>query len=792
MRCAWYLAFLGWALVALGQPRLVKRQEGGVEFPEDEIPPGSPCSTNTGAGGRCVPLVRCPFYTSDVELLAQNVCPLQSGGNENGVCCPNAPVTPPGESPVRPPTITPFSQTPVPGLTIRSNDIGESSSAATENIQERDELERTLLQRGLVVQPGTTEALHLAIVFADPISQALGRQGLLATETSKDLSTRLNLSPSQSTFALPKVSIAQTPVESTCPKEPVCPATKYRTLDGSCNNLEHRDWGKSSRAFQRMMPPMYADGLSQPRVATDGTPLPSARLVSTTILKANVVEYPDISIFFQAFGQFVDHDITLTPTTRGANGTGIRCCPPEITPELRHPECMMIDIPGNDPFYQQFSQTCMEFVRTIVAPPPTCTLGPREQINSLTNYIDGSQIYGSTDQQADRLRSKNGGKLRAGGGNVGREFPPHSNGGGCTGDGSRQFCFQAGDVRAVEQPPLATIQVAFFREHNRIADELAKLNPGWSDEVLYQETRRIVGAIIQNVVYNEFLPVVLGNRVMKRFDLTLQKEGFKDGYDPNLDATIFNEFATAAYRFGHSAVPGLVKLLGEGNQESSQQLRDHFLQSYDTSMYNNYVRGLITQGSEVIDENVTPEITNHLFQRNNQFGLDLPAINMQRGRDHAIGTYTQARKTCGLEEVKSFQDLSKFMEANIANQFSQLYKNVDDIDLWIGGVVEKPLPGATVGPTFACIIAEQFKRSKNGDRFWFERGNTESAFSEAQLAQIRQSSLARILCDNSDITSVQPLALLKPTSWNQQVPCDSQTIPKMSFRPWRNEPVWTK
>lgn len=652
----WLLMF-----TAVFAKKVVKRQDN--EFPEQ----GPPCTTDSGVNGVCSPLNECPSAFDTIEILARNTCPMQEG---NGVCCPDQPVGI-GASPIGPPSVVPVFSTDT--LTLRSNDIGDSGNIANSVIELRDALERELLQRGLFVQPGTTEDLHNAIVFADPQSRELGRQGLLAEETSKDLSTRLQVSAS----ALPSVSLSQTPVATACPKEPTCPATKYRSFDGSCNNVEHKDWGKSFRAFQRMTPSQYADGLQQPRVATDGTPLPSARLVSSTILKDRVKEFPDISALYMAYGQFVDHDLTLTPSARGANNTGILCCPPRITDDLRHPECLQIEIPSNDPFYSGFSQTCMEFVRTISAPPPTCTLGPREQINQLTNYIDASQIYGSNDEQAERLRSKSGGKLTAGGGSGGREFPPHRDGGGCRGGnvGSGLFCFQAGDVRSTEQPQLATLQVAFFREHNRIADELAKLNPGWGDEQLYQESRRILGAIMQHITYNEYLPLVLGTRVMKRFNLLLNKEGYKDSYDANLDATIFNEFATAAFRFGHSTVPSVARLVNENLGAEEQRLRTKFLQPYETRLFDNYVRGSLVQGSEFIDEDVTQELTNHLFETGNRgFGLDLPALNMQRGRDHAIGSYTQVRKICGLEEVQSFQDLNKYMDSSIATQFSQLYK----------------------------------------------------------------------------------------------------------------------
>ena len=103
---------------------------------------------------------------------------------------------------------------------------------------------------------------------------------------------------------------------------------------------------------------------------------------------------------------------------------------------------------------------------------------------------------------------------------------------------------------------MAVTQTVFLREHNRVAAELARLNPRWDDERLYQEARRIVIAEMQHITYNEWLPIVIGRNMMQEFGLNPLESGFSSDYDANLNPAILNEFATAAFRFGHSLIPG--------------------------------------------------------------------------------------------------------------------------------------------------------------------------------------------------------------------------------------------
>lgn len=92
--------------------------------------------------------------------------------------------------------------------------------------------------------------------------------------------------------------------------------------------------------------------------------------------------------------------------------------------------------------------------------------------------------------------------------------------------------------------------------------------------------------------------------------------------------------------------------------------------------------------------------------------------------------------------------------------FSQVYDDPWDVDLFPGAMVEYPVKGGLLGPTFSCIIAQTFRNLRRGDRFWFENP---TEFTETQLRAIRNITLARVMCDNSDaIETIQPIVFLAP------------------------------
>jgi len=604
----------------------------------------------------------------------------------------------------------------------------------------------------------------------------------------------------------PEIDFTQTNLASRCPGDPVCNRfanrEPYRTYDGSCNNLRHTAWGKSNTPYTRILPPDYEDGINEVRkTGVTNAPLPNPRTVSLATVRWSERADPKSTVMLMQWGQFIDHDLSLAATTPmfTPQGTSIDCCNRKLLldPKLKHPACISVLLPDADPFYARFNVGCMNLVRNAPSPPIGCRLRYREQLNQLTAFIDGSMIYGNDEQQALGLRRFRGGLLKSSQIN-GQEFLPFDAriGEGCilptAGIRRGMRCFVAGDNRVNELTGLVTTHALFLREHNRIARLLWSLNPRWSDEKLFQEARRVVIAEIQHITYNEWLPLIVGPVVLQDFRLELSSTngGYSLDYDPETDPSIINEFAGAAYRL-HSLVQGAFNFQTEDGQLIQQfKLRQIFnnpASLYREGNYDACIHSMINEPSQSLDNHFTEELTNHLFQdTNSSFGMDLVTINIQRGRDHGIPGYNFFRQACGLTRLSSFQQLDAVMAEGAGRIFAQLYAHVDDIDLFIAGNYEKKLKDAMVGPVFACIIGEQFRRLKIADRYWYENGNQAGAFTPSQLSEIKRTSLARIICDNSDqIERIQPLAFLRPAKWNPKIDCEQ--IPWVDLRHWQTE-----
>jgi hypothetical protein len=338
-------------------------------------------------------------------------------------------------------------------------------------------------------------------------------------------------------------------------------------------------------------------------------------------------------------------------------------------------------------------------------------------------------------------------------------------------------CFLAGDVRVNEQLGLLTMHTIWMREHNRIADELARLNTRWDSETVFQVARQIVGAELQKITFQDYLPLLLGEgmELISKFS-----------YDANTNPGIPNAFATAAFRFGHSQIRPQFDRLDQNFQPLSigpLSLIDSFFQPNQYSASGGtdpILRGLLARQARRTDEFVNDVLTNHLFQTNaSSHGMDLASLNIQRGRDHGLPPYMTwkrwAKRECGVS--------SDFNSDLTMVRLLQTYGTLETVDLWVGGLAEKPLPGGVLGATFACIFARTFSAIRNGDRFYYDNTDLSNAtFTSQQRAAINNASLSRVICDNADnIQEIQPNAFRGD---QPREPCTS--LPMVDLTAWMN------
>ena len=546
--------------------------------------------------------------------------------------------------------------------------------------------------------------------------------------------------------------------------EDICFHAKYRSVDGSCNNHINKLWGASLTPLKRLLEPQYENGFNtpiglDPEKLYNGFKKPNARLISTKLISSKTTtKDPDLTHMIMQWGQFLDHDIdhSMEAVSRETFRTGQTCgatCSFE-------PPCFSILVPESDPRIQQ--NGCIEFTRSS----PSCGSGTtsvffenlqkREQLNRLTSYIDASQVYGSSFDLATSLRNLTNdfGRLREGiTYDYGKPLLPFNDGHpiDCRRDprDSNIGCFLAGDVRANEQLGLLSMHTLWFREHNRVAEELRQLNPHWDGDVLYQETRKVIWSSMQHITFEHWLPKIIGQKGMEMI-------GPYQGYKPQVDASISNVFATSALRFGHTLISPIMKRLNSNFTsipEGDIPLHKSFFSPWrlvEEGGLDPIIRGLFASPAKMPmpNEGLNDDLTERLFEVAHTVALDLAALNIQRGRDHGLPSYTEWMEYCQLGSHQSWKSLGKYIkDEEKLKVLKDIYGHPDNVDVWVGSILEEKVEGGRVGPTTRCLLVEQFKRLRDGDRFWYENP---SVFSAAQLTQVKQVTLSRIICDNAD------------------------------------------
>ncbi len=510
------------------------------------------------------------------------------------------------------------------------------------------------------------------------------------------------------------------------------PRPDIQSLDGSGNNLGQLEMGAAHQQLLRRSRVRYPDGVA----ALAGANRPNPRTISNLVhaQSASIPNDLGFSDMLWQWGQFLDHDIDLTDGVDPA-------------------EIAAIPIPAGDEYFDPdgTGTQLMSFNRSVFDPESgTGRSNPRQQINEITAWIDASNVYGSDEERSRALRRMDGsGQLRTSRGNL----LPFNDQGLPNAGGTGDNLFLAGDVRANEQVGLTAMHTLFVREHNRIARRLANAEPHLDGEQIYQRARREVIAIMQVITYNEFLPALLGPDALSPYA----------GYDSDVEGGILNEFSTGAYRLGHTMLsPFLLRLDANGAESESGHLSlaDAFFRPdrlIREGGIEPVLRGLAAQECQAIDVYLVDEVRNFLFGLPGQGGFDLATLNIQRGRDHGLGSYNDARRAFGLRPVRRFDQISSKPE--VRERLQQAYGSPADMDLWSAGLAEDPVENAIVGETFHAILVAQFEALRDGDRFWYQH-----ILPAPEARRIARTRLADVIRRNTRIGSeLQDNAFVIPT-----------------------------
>ena len=489
--------------------------------------------------------------------------------------------------------------------------------------------------------------------------------------------------------------------------------------------------------------------------------LPSPREISNTVCynpNGMVLDEDGLSDMNWLWGQFITHDIDFTLTQNGrVDGAAER---------------IDIPVPSGDLWMdpQGTGANMIMMFRSIYNQSTGIENIPREYPNSVTGWIDGSSVYGSSQETADWLRTGQGGQLKVTSDPNGDLLPlaaeddetaPSMSFVGF----SASERYIAGDSRANEHVGLTAIHILFVREHNRIAEVLESQNPEWTDEDLYQSARKYVTALMQQITYQEYLP-----------SMNIYSDWGE--YDSAVDPSISNAFATLAFRMGHSQIGPLTLRLEENRTsipQGSIAMENGF---WDPNSLvtdggiDPVLRGLAFTTQEANDVGYIHALRNMLFGAPGMGGMDMCAIDIQRGRDHGIPDYGSFRDLVGLEVANNWSDVTS--DSELASRLDSIYPNVSSSDPLIGMYAEdhnwthyfpeydeNRTIHSTVGPTMHQIIRDQFHRLRVSDPLFYE---WDPDLSEV-LDEIRNTTLTDIILRNTGIEGMVCLSMISEQHW---------------------------
>ena len=291
--------------------------------------------------------------------------------------------------------------------------------------------------------------------------------------------------------------------------------------------------------------------------------------------------------------------------------------------------------------------------------------------------------------------------------------------------------------------------------------------------IIFEEARKIVIAILQRIFYDEWLPKIVSVPAYK-------------GYRSNVRAEVRQGFATAAFRFGHTLVRNFFERVNPDYTRS----RDGPL-SVRASFNNNrpinrrgiepIMQGLFANNGEAEDfDNIfSASIGKTLFIRPRRRGFqNLLALNIQRGRDHGLQSYTAYRKLCGIPNARprGSNPFSIFRNTitnpEILRDLRKAYGSPKNhIDFFAAAISETNDGSRLLGRTFGCILSRTFQALRDGDRFYYENKNV---VTPEQQREVKKMDIARVMCltlKNLKDIQEKPFSVFVPSRRNQRMAC---------------------
>ena len=504
-----------------------------------------------------------------------------------------------------------------------------------------------------------------------------------------------------------------------------------------------------AQPFGRYGPARYADGIYTI------VPGVNPRTISNIVV-AGHGEDPDptgFSGWLYAWGQFLTHDL-----------------------EFAREGTINIDVivPSGDTGLTPGSHIPVRRNAVALGTGPGTTV-PATAINETTGWLDSSVVYGiayppgvpqGPTAFANPVTLREGGRIATTGKLLTSSnglYPPKNISG-------RYF---VGDPRGTENPDLLSCHVLMIRDHNWHVDRISAMHPEVDGERLYQRAKSLVIAEMQKITYDEWLPKIVGPIP----EWT--------AFNPNIDATIKIEFSAAALRFGHSIVSNALDRIDEsGNVTEALMLANAFFltpaQFERNGGADGFMRKLAADVSNKLDVHIVDDLRNLLDDP--PAALDLAATNIQRGRDLGLGTLNQTRTAIGLTPYTAWSQITS--DVALQTALSTAYGNINDVDLWIGGLAENRIAGAMVGETFRTILVDQFIRLRDGDSFYWKN----QTWALEDLVLLQNTTLAGLILRNTNTVRIQPdvfVAVERADLYNGTVtpatPINPPPPPQLSF-----------